>query len=119
MTPPPPPPPPRPWHWLNADALQAVDLEHPAEHGGGAGTRIKVLLDAGFSRPQHLARNGETDAFELAACAFGIDRDHPFIDGNKRAADDPSATLTMLCVAAGDIDEPSLAQWLRGHSAPH
>ncbi len=122
---------------LNADVLQAVHLEQLAEHGSGAGTRDKGLLDAGLDRPQHLAPNGETDAFELAAArAFGIAKKHPFIDGNQRTADvamelflllngfeltvdDASATRTMLSVAAGDIDEPTLAQWLRGHSAPH
>lgn len=128
--------PPRQWRWLSADVLQAVHLEQLAEHGGGAGTRDEGLFESALARPQNLALYGEPDVFELAAAyAVGLAKNHPFIDGNKRTAyvamelflvlngaeltaDDANATLTMVAVAAGDIDEPKLAQWLREHSSP-
>jgi death-on-curing protein len=126
---------PRQWRWLNADVLQAVHLEQLAEHGGAPGTRDEGLFESALARPQNLALYGEPDVFDLAAAyAVGLAKNHPFIDGNKRTAyvamelflmlngqeltaDDASATLTMLSVAAGDIDEPTLAQWLRDHTA--
>lgn len=125
----------RPWRWLNADVLQAVHLEQLAEHGGAPGTRDEGLFKSALARPQNLALYDEPDAFDLAAAyAVGLAKNHPFTDGNKRtayvamelflvlngfelAADDASATLTMLSVAAGDTDEPTLAQWLREHTA--
>lgn len=128
--------PPRQWRWLNADVLQAVHLEQLAEHGGAPGTRDEGLFESALARPQNLALYGEPDTFDLAAAyAVGLAKNHPFIDGNKRtayvamelflvlngfelAADDASATLTMLSVAAGDSDELRLAQWLREHTAP-
>ena len=128
--------PPRQWRWLNADVLQAVHLEQLAEHGGAPGTRDEGLFESALARPQNLALYCEPDAFDLAAAyAVGLAKNHPFIDGNKRtayvamelflvlngfelAADDASATLTMLSVAAGDSDELRLAQWLREHTAP-
>lgn len=127
--------PPRQWRWLNADVLQAVHLEQLAEHGGAPGTRDEGLFESALARPQNLALYGEPDVLALAAAyAVGLAKNHPFIDGNKRmayvamelflvlngvelTADDASATLTMLAVAAGDIDEPTLAQWLREHTA--
>lgn len=125
----------RQWRWLNADVLQAVHLEQLAEHGGAPGTRDEGLFESALARPQNLALYGEPDAFDLAAAyAVGLAKNHPFTDGNKRTAyvamelflvlngfeltaDDASATLTMLTVAAGDTDEPTLAQWLREHTA--
>lgn len=128
--------PPRTWRWLNAEVLQAVHLEQLAEHGGGAGTRDQALFESALARPHNLAHYGNPDVFDLAAAyAVGLAKNHPFVDGNKRTAyvamelflilngtqltaDDASATLTMLAVAAGDIDEPTLAQWLREHASP-
>lgn len=125
--------PPRQWRWLNAAVLQAVHLEQLAEHGGAAGTRDEGLFESALARPQNLALYGEPDVFDLAAAyAVGLAKNHPFIDGNKRTAyvamelflvlngaeltaDDASATLTMLSVAAGDMDESALAHWLREH----
>jgi death on curing protein len=128
--------PPLTWRWLNAEVLQAVHLEQLAEHGGGAGTRDQALFESALARPQNLSHYGNPDVFDLAAAyAVGLAKNHPFVDGNKRTAyvamelflilngtqltaDDASATLTMLAVAAGDIDEPTLAQWLREHASP-
>ncbi|MFO1227789.1 type II toxin-antitoxin system death-on-curing family toxin [Roseateles sp.] len=127
--------PPRQWRWLNADVLQAVHLEQLSEHGGAAGTRDAGLFESALARPQNAALYGDPDAFDLAAAyAVGLAKNHPFVDGNKRTAyvamelflvlngfeltaDDASATLTMLAVAAGEMDEAALAQWLRQQCA--
>lgn len=123
------------WVWIDGAVLLAVHDEQLAEHGGAAGTRDVGLFESAIARPQQLAHYGEPDAAELAAAyAFGIARNHPFVDGNKRTAfvaaelflalngmtlhaDDAACVTTMLAVAAGQIDEPSFARWLREHSA--
>jgi death-on-curing protein len=120
-----------PWQWLDPDVLRAVHAEQLAEHGGAAGTRDDGLFHSAMARPRQLADYGQPDLADLAACyAWGIARNHPFIDGNKRTAfvalelflllngqelvaDDADCVLTMLGVAAGDIDESSLASWVR------
>ena len=107
-----------------------------AEHGGGAGVRDAGLLESALARPLNLVAYGEPDAAALAAAyGFGISRNHPFIDGNKRtgfvaaelflrlngfnlAATDGDCVLTMLAVAAGDLSEDAFAAWLRGHAVP-
>ena len=123
----------QPWVWVSQDILLAVHDEQIAEHGGAAGLRDEGLLVSAIARPQHLLAYGNPDAAQLAAAyAFGIARNHPFVDGNKRTAyvaaelflalnglvltaDDMSATLTMLQLAAGDMDEDAYAAWLRQH----
>ena len=107
-----------------------------AEHGGGAGVRDAGLLDSALGKPLHLSHYGEPppDVAALAASyGYGISRNHPFVDGNKRTgfvaaelflrlngwaltADDASCVLTMLAVAAGDITEEAFAAWLREHA---
>jgi len=119
------------WHWLDADVLRAVHAEQLSEHGGAPGMRDEGLFGSALARPLQLATYGEPDAADLAACyAWGIARNHPFIDGNKRTAfvalelfllinghelvaDDADCVLTMLGVAAGDIDEATRADWVR------
>lgn len=121
------------WRWLPREVLIAVHEEQLAEHGGAVGLRDEGLFDSALARPQQLANYGEPDAADLAAAyAFGLLRNHPFIDGNKRTgyvaaelflalngyamtASDESATLTTLSLAAGDIDEATFADWLRRH----
>lgn len=124
---------PRQWRWLNASVQQAVHLEQLAEHGGAPGTRDEDLFESALARPQNLALYGEPDVLDLAAYAVALAKNHPFVDGNEHTAyvamelflvlngveltaDDGSATLTTLAVAAGDIDEPTLAPWLREHT---
>ena len=124
----------RKWVWLDPDMLRAVHEEQLAEHGGAAGTRDDGLFESAIARPQNQAGYGEPDAADLAAAyGFGIARNHPFIDGNKRtafvavelfldlngfklAADDAACVLTMLAVAAGQMDEATFARWLREHT---
>ena len=124
------------WIWLDADVLRAVHEEQLAEHGGAAGTRDDGLFESALARPENLVAYGAPDAADLAAAyGFGIARNHPFIDGNKRTAfvavelfldlngfdltaRDADCVLTMLAVAAGQMDEATFARWLRQHSQP-
>jgi death-on-curing protein len=120
--------------WLDADVLRAVHEEQLAEHGGAAGTRDEGLFESALARPHHLLAYGHPDAADLAAAyGFGIARNHPFVDGNKRTAfvavelfldlngfvleaGDAECVLTMLALAAGQMDEAAFAHWLRQHS---
>lgn len=124
------------WVWIDRRALELLHGESLREHGGAEGLRDGGLLESALARPVNLALYGSPDVFELAASyGVGLAKNHPFVDGNKRAAflsiglflflngrrlvsSQADATLTMLAVAAGDIDEPTLAQWLRDHNAP-
>ena len=75
------------WTWLNKNVVLAIHDEQIAEHGGGAGIRDEGLLDSALARPLNKAARGEPDITELAAAyAYGIARNHPFLDGNKRTA---------------------------------
>lgn len=119
------------WVWVSSKVLHAVHDEQLAEHGGGTGVRDAGLFDSAVNRPQQLAHYATPDVAELAASyGYGISRNHPFIDGNKRTAfvalemflilngyellaDDADCVLTMLAVAAGDISEADLTEWVR------
>ena len=124
------------WVWLNRDVIIAIHEVQLAEHGGGAGVRDAGLLDSALGKPLQLHHYGDPppDAAALAASyGYGISRNHPFIDGNKRTgyvaaelflrlngwrlnADDASCVITMLAVAAGEITEEAFAAWLRAHA---
>lgn len=119
------------WRWVSVDLASTIHLEQLAEHGGGEGVRDAALLESAMARPQNLAAYGNPDSAALAAAyAFGIARNHPFIDGNKRTAwvvarlflakngvalsfSPVDATLTMLALAAGELGEEEFAAWLR------
>ncbi len=121
------------WTWLDPMVLRAVHDEQLAEHGGASGERDPGLFESALARPQHLAVYGDPDAADLAAAyGYGIARNHPFIDGNKRTAfvavelflilngmqlvaDDAACVITMLKLAAGDLEEADFAEWLRRH----
>ena len=122
------------WRWIDRQALCLLHDESLAEHGGSSGLRDEGLLESALARPRNLAAYGEPDVADLAASyGVGLAKNHPFVDGNKRAAflavglflalngyrlvsSQADATLTMLAVAAGDIDEPTFAAWIRDHS---
>jgi death-on-curing protein len=127
------------WVWLQSEVLLAVHEAQLAEHGGAAGARDHGLFESALSRQKNLAGYGlpggkVPDAADLAAAyGYGISRNHPFIDGNKRTgfvatelflalngwalhASDADCVLTMLAVAAGDITEAAFADWLRQHA---
>lgn len=119
------------WHWVDKQALILLHDESLATHGGAAGLRDEGLLDSPMARPMNLASYGQPEPWELAAAyAFGLVRNHPFVDGNKRAAflaaglflalngyrltsDQASAAAAVLALAAGEIDEAEFAAWLR------
>ena len=118
--------------WLDVKIALAVHDRQLAEHGGGAGIRDEALLESALARPVNRWAYGEEEdlAALAAAYAFGIARNHPFVDGNKRtawvfgrlflalngvslrfAAED--AIRIMLALAAGDVSEEALADWFR------
>jgi len=120
--------------WITKEQIIRMHAEQLAVFGGPAGLRDEGMLESALGRPQNKWAFGETDPAVLAAAyAFGIARNHPFVDGNKRAAflavglflylnglrlqaSQADATLTMLAVAAGDISEEAFAAWLREHA---
>jgi death on curing protein len=119
--------------WLDADVALAIHERQLAEHGGGVGVRDAGLLESALGRPVNRWAYGEDDPAALAAAyAFGVARNHPFIDGNKRTAwvlarlflrlngqqlvfDQHDAVRTVLALASGDLSEDELADWFRGH----
>ena len=123
------------WRFLSRRALELLHDESLAEHGGRPGLRDEGLLESALARPHQLLAYGEPDLAALAAAyAFGLARNHAFVDGNKRAAflavglflylnglrlhaSQAEATVTMLAVAAGDLCEADFAAWLRAHTA--
>jgi death on curing protein len=126
------------WRWISKPALLLLHDESLAEHGGAPGIRDEGLLDSALARPLQLASHGDPPP-DLAALAasygVGLAKNHGFVDGNKRAAflavglllgingfrllaSQADATLTMLAVAAGEIDEQAFAGWIRAHLAP-
>src|SRR4051812_9909665 len=119
--------------WLGLDLALAIHDRQLAEHGGGSGVRDRSLLESALSRPVNQWSYGDPDEAELAAAyAFGIARNHPFIDGNKRTAwvlanvflqlnghelsfTSVEAIRIMLALAAGECSEDELATWFREH----
>ena len=124
------------WRWISRQALELLHAESLVEHGGGVGLRDEGLLDSALARPLNLAAYGTPDFAALAASyGVGVAKNHPFVDGNKRAAflatglflylngyqlraTQLDATTTMLGVAAGDVSEETSADWFRAHAVP-
>lgn len=117
--------------WIDLrDALTIHDRQL-AEHGGGSGLRDAGLLESALARPINRWFYGEDDAAALAAAyAFGVARNHPFADGNKRTAwvlarlflrlnghdlrfEPADAIAAMLGLAAGELGEEEMADWFR------
>jgi death-on-curing protein len=124
-------------NWLLTEVVLAIQEEMLREHGGLAGVRDRGLLDSALARPQNLfAYQAGVDVFALAAgYAFGIVRNHPFVDGNKRTAFVSAVTFLeengcrfqaperevvaqMIALAEGALSEDLFASWLRENSAP-
>ena len=122
------------WTWVVDSVVFAIHEAQLAEHGGIAGIRDEGLLSSALARPLNLYAYGDKpDAASLAAAyAFGIARNHPFLDGNKRTAfvvmelflnlngwnldaSDSVCISMMLTLASGNLSEEMLAKWLRGH----
>jgi death on curing protein len=122
--------------WLNLDIVLDAHAEQLALFGGPDGVRDTGLLESALARPINKYTYGETDLAALAAAyAFGIARNHPFVDGNKRAAfvsmimflglngfelvaPPEQATAIMFEVGAGNINEEALARWIADNMRP-
>ncbi|CAN5844310.1 type II toxin-antitoxin system death-on-curing family toxin [soil metagenome] len=120
--------------WVRRTVAQTIHSEQVRQHGGSPGIRDEGLLESALERPRNRWHYDTTADLPTltAAYGFGIARNHPFIDGNKRVAfqamyvflglngfrivaDEPEVVALMLEVAAGRRDEISLADWLRTH----
>jgi death-on-curing protein len=117
--------------WLDVDIILDVHSEQLALFGGGDGLRDRGLLESALARPINKFAYGETDLAALAAAyAFGLAKNHPFVDGNKRVAfasvivflgmneidfDVPpeQATAMIFALAASEVSEENLARWIR------
>lgn len=124
------------WKWVSRQVLILLHDESLAEHGGAPGVRDEGLLDSALARPLNLSLYEQPDMADLAA-SYGVAlaKNHAFVDGNKRAAflavglflgvngyrlraTQADATLTVMDVAAGVMDEAAFAQWIRSHVEP-
>jgi death-on-curing protein len=120
--------------WVNRSIVRAIHVDQVRKHGGSHGLRDEGLLESALERPRNRWRyEPESDLARIAAAyGYGLARNNPFVDGNKRvafqtmyvflglngyrieAAETEVVTL-VLGLAAGDVGEESLANWLRDH----
>ena len=119
--------------WVPESAVRAIHGELTAEHGGIAGLRDSGLLSASLSRPQHLFNYSDPDLFDIAAAyAYGLAKNHAFVDGNKRialaiidvflrlnnyklVAVEVDAVIKINDLAAGIETQESIAAWIRAN----
>lgn len=118
--------------WIDRRALVLLHRESLAAHGGRAGVLDEGILESALARPRQLwSYEAKSDLARLAAgYAMGLVRNHPFVDGNKRAAflavglflglngfqlvaDQADAARTLFALAAGEMDEQEFAAWIR------
>lgn len=124
--------------WLGIELIERLHDRQLAEHGGPAGVRDRGMLESALGRAQQKFLYGgiDVDLPDLAAAyAFGLARNHPFVDGNKRTAavacelflelngyllvaSDEDLYPVFVALAASELEEDQLAQWLRRHSRP-
>ena len=122
-------------HWLDSRDALVIHDRQIAEHGGISGVRSSNLIESALTRPVNQWNYGVDDPAALAAAyAYGVARNHPFADGNKRTAwvlarlflalnghvltfDQQDATQTVLRLAAGKLSEEELTAWFREHLA--
>lgn len=119
------------WQWIGSPVALALHADQLRAWGGSPGVRDEGLIDSALARPQNLAAYGKPDAAALAASyAFGLAKNHPFIDGNKRTAlvvcetflidngykleaADAELAVVFEDLAGGEMSEDELADWLR------
>jgi death-on-curing protein len=124
------------WKWVGMGVVQALHDRQLSEHGGGPGVRDLGALESALARPLNLAVYEEPDAAALAsAYAFGLARNHGFVDGNKRSAwvvarlflmvngidivfDKGDALNMVLALAAGELGEDAVSDWFRERIVP-
>lgn len=120
--------------WVLRETVLTLHEQSLAEFGGAAGIRDEGLLDSALSKPENLLAYGKPTIFDLAASyGFGLVRNHPFIDGNKRVgfivavvflelngyrvqASEADAAVQTLALAAGELFEAEYAAWLKANS---
>ncbi|HEX5222298.1 MAG TPA: type II toxin-antitoxin system death-on-curing family toxin [Verrucomicrobiae bacterium] len=120
--------------WVLREVVFALHEQSLAQFGGSAGIRDEGLMDSALGKPLNLFAYSKPDVFDLAASyAFGLVKNHPFIDGNKRTgfivaivflelngyrfnASEVDATVRTLALAAGEMSEAAFAQWLKANS---
>lgn len=123
--------------WVFKETVLGFHEQSLNDHGGSSGIRDEGLLDSALGKPQNLFAYGNPNLFDLAASyAFGIVKNHPFSDGNKRTgfvaavlmleangyhftADETDAAVRTLALAAGDMSETAYAAWLESNSERH
>jgi death-on-curing protein len=119
------------WVWVLDQTVYAIHSEQLAEHGGLEGVRDSSLVESALARPQHVAHYEVHDVADLAAAyGYGLTKNHPFYDGNKRTAfvvvelflllngytlvsDDQACIIEMLRLSSGDLSEADFAAWVR------
>lgn len=120
--------------WVLREVVFSAHNQSLVRFGGSAGLRDEGLLDSALGKPVNLFAYGQPTIFELAASyAFGLVKNHPFIDGNKRAGfivaltfllingwrlevSEVDATLRTLALAAGEMSEADYAAWLQANA---
>lgn len=121
--------------WLLRETVLALHERLVAEFGGLGGLRDEGMLDSALGRPRQLFAYGTPDIFDLAAAyAFGLVRNYPFLDGNKRTgftasilflemnghrvvASETDATINTLALAAASLSEADYSRWLKANSS--
>jgi death-on-curing protein len=129
--------PPRAWRWVAHATIHSAHDRLLALHGGLPGVRDQGAIESALARPQHLATYGELDAADLAAAyAFGLVKNHGYVDGNKRTGwlaaelflvlngyrfvcDDATLVLSVERLAAGLTTQEQFAGWIREHLEEH
>ena len=119
------------WRWIQREALVRLHAMSLVQFGGLPGLRDAGVLDSALARPEQMAHYGKPDIADFAASyAYGLARNHPFVDGNKRVAflalglslrlnghsliaSQPEATQIVLSLAGGELSEEALAAWVR------
>ena len=120
--------------WVLREAVLLLHEQSLAEFGGSAGIRDEGMLDSALGKPENLFAYGKPNIFDLAASyGFGLVKNHPFIDGNKRTgfvtavtflelngykfhASEADAAVRTLALAAGEMSEAAFADWLKANS---
>jgi death-on-curing protein len=120
--------------WVLRETVLTLHEQSLAEFGGAAGIRDEGLLDSALAKPENLLAYGKPTVFDLAASyGFGLVKNHPFIDGNKRAgfivavlflelngyrfqATEAEAAVRTLALAAGELSEKEFAAWLKANA---
>lgn len=121
------------WNWIPKETVMGIHSKSLMAFGGGEGVRDEGLLESALAPPENLSAYENPTVFDLAAAyAFGVIRNHPFVDGNKRTAfltatlfldlngfalgaDEAEATAITLAFASGEVDEKEYAAWLQSN----